>query len=87
MKKPKTKKQAIIVLFCQLWGHAFNVPKNIFYIPFDICTLMKIKGIDPDINREKFCDAWSLEGPAQKHNALWDARVIKKCYETLIEIK
>jgi len=69
------------VLFNQLWGHAFSIPKNIYYIPFDICTLFKVKGIDPDINRERF-----LEWPdsEQKHNALWDARVIKACYEKLM---
>ena len=72
------------VLFCQIWGHAFNIPQNIYYIPFDICTLFKIKGIDPDINREKFgCGEIYSEMP--KHNALWDAGVIKMCYEKLIE--
>src|SRR5690606_23282011 len=39
------------VLFNNLWGHAFDVPKQIYYIPFDICTLFKIKGVNPDINR------------------------------------
>lgn len=42
------------VLFCQLFGHAFNVPKNVYYIPFDICTLMKMQGVDPDVNRGAF---------------------------------
>jgi hypothetical protein len=69
------------VLFCQLWGGAFGVPKNIYYIPFDICTLFKEKGIDPDINREEF--AGLVAGEHDKHNALWDAKVIKKCYEKL----
>lgn len=54
------------VLFCQLFGHAFNIPKNVYYIPFDISTVMKIKGIDPDINREQFAgykdDGRKLEG-------------------------
>lgn len=68
------------VLFCQIWGHAFNIPKNIYYIPFDICTLFKAKGIDPDISREEFA---GMSGNSQKHNALWDAEVIKKCYEIL----
>lgn len=69
------------VLFNQLWGHAFNIPKNVYYIPFDICTLFKIKGIDPDINRENFA---GLNGVIEKHNALWDAIIIKACYEKLI---
>lgn len=67
------------VLFCDLFGHAFNVPSNIYYIPFDISTLMKLKGIDPDINREEFV---GING--KKHNALHDAFVIKKCYEKLM---
>lgn len=71
------------VLFCNIFGHAFNIPKNVYYIPFDICTLFKSKGIDPDINREKFgCGEIYSEMP--KHNALWDARVIKMCYDKLI---
>ena len=69
------------VLFNQLWGHAFNIPKNVYYIPFDICTMFKLKGVDPDINREEFVGM--AEG-VQKHNALWDARVIKACYEKLL---
>ena len=68
------------VLFNQIWGHAFNIPKTIYYIPFDICTLFKIKGIDPDINREEFAE---IKGVIKKHNALFDAKVIKKCYEKL----
>jgi hypothetical protein len=70
------------VLFCQIWGHAFNIPENVYYIPFDICTMFKMKDIDPDVNREKFgCGEVYSEMP--KHNALWDARVIKMCYEKL----
>ena len=68
------------VLFCQIFGHAFNVPKNVYYIPFDICTLFKAKGVDPDISRELFS---GLQGDAKKHNALWDAKVIKECYNKL----
>jgi len=67
------------VLFNDLFGHAFNIPKNVYYIPFDICTLFKLKGIDPDINREEFA---GMQGA--KHNALHDAKVIKACYEKLM---
>jgi hypothetical protein len=66
------------VLFNQIFGHAFNLPKNVYYIPFDICTLFKVKGIDPDISREEFSN---MQDNSQKHNALWDAKVIKACYE------
>jgi hypothetical protein len=68
------------VLFNQIFGHAFNIPKNIYYIPFDICTLMKVKGVDPDINREEFACT-----TGKKHNALHDARVIKECYDKLMQ--
>ena len=69
------------VLFNQLWGHAFNIPKCVYYIPFDICTLFKIAGVDPDINRERFAGCGLSN---EKHNALWDAKVIKKCYYRLM---
>lgn len=91
------------VLFCQIFGHAFSIPKNIYYIPFDICTLFKASGIDPDISREDFAghktytdcggifdmtiDEVALWGKNQKHNALWDAKVIMYCYENLKNIK
>ena len=78
------------VLFNQIWGHAFNIPENIYYIPFDICTLFKIKGIDPVISREEFAgnmievstaEHW---GTNPKHNALWDAYIIRECYRKAV---
>ena len=69
------------VLFNQLWGHAFSVPKSVYYIPFDICTQMKMAGVDPDINREAFA---GMTDRTKKHNALWDAKVIKACHEKLV---
>ena len=71
------------VLFNQIFGHAFNIPKNVFYIPFDICTLFHARGIDPDINRDDFS---VLREGSIKHNSLWDARVIKSCHEKLMDI-
>lgn len=68
------------VLFCQIFGHAFKIPKNVYYIPFDICTLFKDRGVDPDISREEY--SGMVDG--QKHNAMWDALVIKSCYEKLL---
>ncbi|MFS7399023.1 3'-5' exoribonuclease domain-containing protein [Carnobacterium maltaromaticum] len=72
------------VLFNNLYGVAFNAPGIIYYIPFDICTVFKLKGIDPDISREKFISN-SVKGA--KHNALYDAKVIKACYEKLMKIE
>jgi hypothetical protein len=72
------------VLFNQIFGHAFNIPLHVYYIPFDLCTLFKIKGIDPDISREDFSD---LSDNKQKHNALWDAKIIRECYFKAINYK
>ena len=60
-------------------------PDGINYIPTDICTIFKVRGIDPDINREEYAKPLlkNFEEPEQKHNALWDAKVIKCCYDRL----
>lgn len=68
------------VLFCQIFGNAFSIPENVYYIPFDICTLFKANDIDPDVNREDFAD---YKTNSKKHNALHDAKVIKLCYENI----
>ncbi len=67
------------VLFCDLFGGAFDIPKNIYYIPFDLCTLFKFSAIDPDVSREEFA---GIAG--NKHNALHDAKVIKACYDKVM---
>lgn len=64
------------VLFCNLFGGAMNIPDNVYYIPFDLATLFKLNGVDPDISREEYA---GLTG--RKHNALHDAKMIKACYE------
>lgn len=69
------------VLFCNLFGGAFTIPDNVHYICRDLATLLEVAGIDPDINREEYA---GLDDSGQKHNALWDARVIKACYEKAI---
>ena len=71
------------VLFCDLFGGAFGVPDCVYYIPFDLSTLLKVRGIDPDISREEYA---GLTGGAAKHNALWDAKVIKACYEKAVVV-
>jgi len=68
------------VLFCDLWIGAMHIPDNIYYIPFDLSTLFYVKGIDPDINRE---DYLGMDHGA-KHNALYDAKIIRKCYQKLL---
>lgn len=70
------------VLFNNIWGTAFDIPKNIYYIPFDICTLFKAKGIDPDISRESFSGI-KYQASRPRHNALFDAQMIMDCYLNL----
>lgn len=72
------------VLFNDIFGHAFFIPENVYYIPMDICTLFLTKYIDPDINREEFAEVKEDED-AVKHNALWDAKIIKRCYDKLMK--
>lgn len=73
------------MLFCELFGGALNIPGHIYYIPFDICTIFKQQGRDPDISREQFSGADKSPGDVLKHNALWDAQLIMQCYKTLME--
>ena len=61
-----------------------ELPSWMYYIPFDICTLFKIKWIDPDISREEFVREEIGNKKIKKHNALFDAKVIKMCYDKLI---
>jgi len=69
------------VLFCDLFGGAMLIPKNVYYIPFDICTFMWNNGVDPDVNREDFAEYEGAGG--YKHTALHDATIIKACFEKL----
>lgn len=73
------------VLFNELFDGSLNSP--VPYIHFDICTLMKIKNIDPDIGRESFGDKYIQKNnhlnKILKHNSLWDAYVIKACYDKM----
>jgi hypothetical protein len=83
------------VLFCQIFGGGRNIPCKYIgddspiegeivwhpsYIPFDIATLFYVKGIDPDINREEYV---GVNDSSDKHNALHDARIIRKCFNKL----
>lgn len=78
------------VLFLDLFGSAFDLPECVYYIPFDICTLFKVKNIDPDINREEFVEEYmktykEADDFSNKHNSLHDADIIMYCYNKLIQ--
>lgn len=64
------------VLFCDIFGGAENIPKCVYYIPFDLCTILKMKKVDPDIDRFKLVK----QDKNSKHNALDDANVLRKCF-------
>lgn len=74
------------VLFNDIFGDAFSIPKNIYYIPFDICTLMKASGVDPDISREKYVSgtAFYRKNKEMKHNSLYDAYIIREVYHKIL---
>jgi hypothetical protein len=67
------------VLFNQIWGHAFNIPKNIYYIPFDLSTLLLCYGYNADLSRKDFSGLDEIN-----HNALSDAKMIRMCYNKIV---
>lgn len=76
------------VLFCELFGGALNIPNNIFYAPFDLATLFRMKGmIEPvdklnnDVSRFQFAGI----DATHQHNALADARAELLCFKKLTE--
>ncbi len=76
------------VLFCDLFGGATKIPHNIHHIPIDIAIMMIDRGIDPDTNREKFAEINEMKILKNlKHNAEWDAHIIKGCYHKLKGMK
>lgn len=79
------------VFFCNLFGTAFDIPKEIFYMPFDLTGFLKYRGIDPDINREGFVKKHKGDAFIKKirlqasglHNALYDALLVKAAFEII----
>ncbi len=72
------------VLFCELFGGALNLPKHIYYLPFDLVTLFKAKELSPDTNRRAFSGI-DQRGIGAVHNALADALVTRACYLKLMD--
>lgn len=58
-------------------------PDKVSYIPYDLSTLLAMQG-KQDISREGYAGVANYP-QAQKHNALWDAAVIKACYNKIIK--
>lgn len=73
------------VLFCQLFGGALQLPKQIFYMPGDIATLFIVKGYDADTKREDFARLSSqTANNLPQHHALKDAIISQACYAKLM---
>lgn len=70
------------VIFCEMMGGSRNLPPFVHYIPFDIATLMKLRGIDPDIDRALFA---GVGDDSLRHDALQDAALCGLCYARLME--
>jgi len=69
------------VLFCELFGGALSIPKQIFYMPFDLAMLFYCKGFDADTPRLEFAkQQGAIFEQGDLHNALFDARLAKICY-------
>ena len=68
------------VLFCELFGGARALPPQVFYMPFDLVTLFKVRGLDPDTDRAAFA---GVPG-TRPHHALADARLTLACYRRLM---
>ena len=76
------------MLFCDLWGGAMGVPPVVHYIPRDLSTYFEIMGVDPDVSRMQFAEMeLPPDGSMGQHHALWDALVLKGCYEKLESAK
>ena len=69
------------VLFCDIFGNAFDIPQNVNYIVLDLATMFFMKGIDVNIDRQEFSGLKNTQ-----HHALDDAKVIKACYDKLMRL-
>jgi hypothetical protein len=72
------------MLFAELmWHNGFDIPADTFsYIPIDLSTALWADGIDPDYSREKYAGVLP-DDSIDKHNALWDAKIIRQCFYEL----
>ena len=76
------------VLFCDLFGNARKLPENILYIPFDISTMLKLRNLNPDLDRLKYCEKIKgkkfitelMEKSNGQHNSLFDAFISREVY-------
>ena len=71
------------VLFCELFGGALHIPRQVFYMPHDLATLFRCRGLCADTPRAEFAGLAQAGAAGPRHNALCDARVVKACYQKI----
>lgn len=88
-----------MVLFIDLFGSAFDLPSNVFASCHDINQDIAIWGKDDwtngvyeessafDFNREDFLSSYLMTNvpEGRKHNALFDAKVIREIHEVMMK--
>jgi hypothetical protein len=73
------------VLFADIFGHSFNMPKKIDYQFRDLATLIETKGHDLNhFSRTAYLESKGIEIEGKRHNALYDALQIKAIHESLL---
>jgi hypothetical protein len=73
------------ILFVSIFGSAFDVPKYIHYMPFDLATALRVCRQDPNVSRYDF--AYGKDhGRTDIHNALSDAKTQLEVYKKLLNI-
>ncbi len=63
------------VFFCELFGGALHIPKQIHYMCMDLATLLLAKGYDIDKERIELLYEQGSSANISLHNALSDAKV------------
>lgn len=77
-----------MVLFIDVFGTAFDLPKNVCPVCYDINTDIakeyNVALVDAfDMNREMLLEEFDKVVKGSKHNSLYDAKVIKEIYNAI----
>lgn len=77
-----------MVLFIDVFGTAFDLPKNVcpvcYDINMDIAKEYNVALVDAfDMNREMLLEEFDKVVKGSKHNSLYDAKVIKEIYNAI----
>ena len=75
------------VLFCELFGGALNIPKQINYMPMDVATQLHLNYEDIDEPRINQIDKSFMPAALKPYNALYDAFMIKLVYTNKVALK